>query len=127
MIKKTLYFGNPAYLSYRLKQLVIKKPDIKGDMPDFGIPDAFTVIKTVPVEDIGVIILDHPHITLSQALMSALLDNNCAVITCDSRHMPVGLFLPLTGNSIQNERFRNQLDASCLFVSNFGNRLLSAR
>ena len=112
MIKKTLYFGNPAYLSYRLKQLIVKKPDASGDMPDFGIPDAFTVIKTIPVEDIGVVILDHQQITITQALMSALLENNCAIITCDSKHLPVGLFLPLTGNSIQNERFRNQLNAS---------------
>lgn len=112
MIKKTLYFGNPAYLSYKQKQLVIKKPDAPGDMPDLGIQDAFTVIKTVPIEDIGVVILDHQQITVTQTLISALLDNNCATITCDSRHMPVGLVLPLTGNSIQNERFRNQLDAS---------------
>ncbi len=44
--------------------------------------------------------------------MAALLDNNCAVITCDNKHLPIGLILPLTGNSIQNERFRSQLDAS---------------
>lgn len=112
MIKKTLYFGNPAYLSYKLRQLVIKKPDSPKDMPDFGVPDAFTVIKTIPIEDIGVVILDHQQITITQTLMSALLDNNCAIITCDCKHLPVGLFLPLVGNSIQNERFRDQLDAS---------------
>lgn len=44
--------------------------------------------------------------------MEALLENNCAVITCDKSHMPVGLMLPLYGNSTQNERFRDQLDAS---------------
>jgi len=112
VIKKTLYFGNPAYLSFRMKQLVVKKPDVRGDIPDFGITDAYSVIKTIPVEDIGVVVLDHPQITLTQALMSALLDNNCAIITCDTKHLPVGLFLPLAGNSIQNERFRSQLDAS---------------
>ncbi len=112
MIKKTLYFGNPAYLAYRLKQLVVKKPDASGDMPDFGIPDAFTVVKTIPVEDIGIVILDHQQITITQALMSALLDNNSAIITCDNKHLPVGLFLPLTGNTIQNERFRSQLNSS---------------
>lgn len=112
MIKKTLYFGNPAYLSCRLNQLVVKKPDAKGDLPDFGVYDAYSVVKAIPVEDIGVVILDNQQITITQALMSALLDNNCSVITCDSKHLPIGLILPLTGNSIQNERFRNQLDAS---------------
>ena len=54
----------------------------------------------------------YKQITITQGLMAALLDNNCAVVTCDDRHMPVGLHLPLMGNSIQNERFRAQLDAS---------------
>ena len=112
MIKRTLYFGNPAYLALKLKQLVIKMPDAKGDMPDFGVPDSFSIIKTIPIEDIGIVILDHPQITLTQGLMAALLDNNCAVITCDAKHLPTGLMLPLVGNTVQNERFRHQIDAS---------------
>ncbi len=112
MIKKSVYFGNPAYLSLRLKQLVIKLPDAKGDMPDFGLEDAFTQIKTIPVEDIGVVVLDHPQITITQGLMAALLQNNCAIITCGPKHLPDGLLLPLCGNSVQNERFRSQIEAS---------------
>ncbi len=107
MIKRTLYFGNPAYLSLKLKQLVIRLPHTDGEKKD---EKANT--RTVPIEDIGVIVLDHKQITVTQALLTELLDNNCAVITCDSRQLPVGLLLPLAGNTIQNERFRNQLDAS---------------
>lgn len=107
MIKRTLYFGNPAYLSLKLKQLVVRLPQTDGDEKD---EKANT--RTVPIEDIGVIVLDHKQITVTQALLAELLDNNCAVITCDSRQLPVGLLLPLAGNTIQNERFRNQLDAS---------------
>ena len=107
MIKRTLYFGNPAYLSLKLKQLVVRLPKPEGDEKD---EKANT--RTVPIEDIGVVILDHKQITVTQALLAELLDNNCAVITCDSRQLPVGLLLPLAGNTIQNERFRNQLDAS---------------
>ena len=112
MIKHTLYFGNPAYLYLKLKQLVVKKPDSRGDMPDFGNIDSFSVIKTIPIEDIGIIILDHQQITITQALIASLLDNNCAIITCDQKHLPTGLLLPLTGNTIQNERFRAQIDSS---------------
>lgn len=112
MIKRTLYFGNPAYLSLKSKQLVIKLPDAKGDMPDFGNPDSFSVVKTIPIEDIGVVIIDHQQITLTQGILDSLLENNCAVVTCDSKHMPTGLLLPLAGNTVQNERFRQQLDAS---------------
>lgn len=107
MIKRTLYFGNPAYLSVKLKQMVVKLPQ-KGDEER----DENELTRTVPIEDIGVVILDHKQITVTQALISALLDNNCALITCDSRQLPVGLMLPLAGNTVQNERFRLQLDAS---------------
>lgn len=67
---------------------------------------------TKPIEDIGIVILDNKRITITQGLLEALLENNCAVITCDSHSMPVGLMLPLYGNSTQNERFREQLDSS---------------
>lgn len=111
MIKRTLCFSNPAYLSLKNDQLVIRLPQVEKntDLPDSFKSDA---VKTVPIEDIGVVVLDNKQITVTQGLMEALLDNNCAVITCDSSHLPVGLLLPLSGNTIQNERFRSQLDSS---------------
>jgi len=105
MIKLTRYFGSPAYLSLRQSQLVINLPDAQG-------MDDASGQNTVPVEDLGVVVLDNKQITITQGLLEALLENNCAVITCDSSRMPVGLLLPLCGNTIQNERFREQLDAS---------------
>ena len=111
MIKKTLYFGNPAYLSLRNNQLVIKLPEVeKSD----SLPDIFKEQSeiTKPIEDIGVVVLDHKQITITSGVLESLLENNCAVITCDSKSMPVGLMLPLYGNTTQNERFRQQLDAS---------------
>lgn len=112
MIKKTLYFSNPAYLSLKLNQLVIKLPDIESKSSDVeeGMPP--TKPKTQPIEDIGVIVLDNKRITITQALLEALLDNNCAVITCDSQHLPTGLLLPLSCNTLQSERFADQLSAS---------------
>jgi len=111
MIKKTLYFGNPTYLSLKNAQLVIKLPEVeKND----SLPDSFKAesIRTVPIEDIGVIVLDNKQITITHGVLEALLENNSAIITCDSSRMPVGLMLPLCGNTTQNERFRDQLDAS---------------
>ncbi|MBP1677491.1 MAG: CRISPR-associated protein Cas1 [Bacteroidetes bacterium] len=105
MIKRTLYFGNPAYLSLRNSQLVIHLPDANG-------MDDRTGNNTIPVEDIGVVILDHKQITITHGLMEALLANNSAVITCDSSRMPVGLLLPLSGNTVQSERFQAQIDSS---------------
>ena len=108
MIKRTLYFGNPAYLSLKMKQMVVRIPH----KDDGDLPSEEDMVRTVPIEDLGVIILDNKQITITQGLIDALLENNCALITCDSRRMPVGLMLPLAGNTIQNERFRSQLDSS---------------
>ncbi len=105
MIKRTLYFGNPAYLSMRNAQLVIHLPDANGMEDRAG-------NNTIPIEDIGVVILDHKQITITHGLMESLLANNSAVITCDSTRMPVGLLLPLNGNTTQSERFQAQIDAS---------------
>ena len=111
MIKKTLCFSNPAYLSLRNAQLVIKLPEVEKAE---NLSDDFkkATVVTRPIEDLGVVVLDHQQITITSGALEALLENNCAVITCDSNHMPVGLLLPLVGNSTQNERFRDQLDAS---------------
>lgn len=111
MIKKTLYFGNPAYLSLKNSQLVIKLPEIEKNK---NLIDRFKAeaVKTIPIEDIGVMILDNSQITVTHGVMEKLLDNNCALITCDSKRMPFGLMLPLAGNTTQSERFRHQIEAS---------------
>lgn len=110
MIKRTLCFTNPAYLSLKDKQMVIRLPEVeKSDMPDILKKES---VRTIPVEDIGVVVLDNRQITLTHGLLEALLENNCSVVTCDSHSMPVGLMLPLCGNTVQSERFHYQLDAS---------------
>jgi len=97
MIKRTLLFTMPAYLSTRYEQLVVKPKE--GDEV------------TIPIEDIGVLVLEHAEITLSQSALSKLLAYNVAVIVCDTQHLPSGLLLPLDGNSLQTERFAAQLGA----------------
>lgn len=111
MIKRTLYFGNPAYLSVRLSQLEIRLPEVTCNDT---LPDHFkeNLVRRVPIEDIGVVVLDNKRITLTQATLSALLANHVSVICCDERSMPTGLLLPLAGNTTQSERFRAQIEAS---------------
>ena len=109
MIKKTLCFSNPAYLSLRDAQLLIRLPEVETNEI---LTESFKKEseRTIPIEDIGVVVLDNRRITITSGVLEALLENNAAVITCDQRSMPVGLLLPLTGNTTQNERFRDQLD-----------------
>ena len=110
MIKRTLCFSNPAYLSLKNAQMVIKLPEVeKADVAELIKAEA---VRTIPIEDIGVVVLDNRQITITQGLAESLLENNCAIITCDSTHLPVGLMLPLCGNTTQSERFRAQIDAS---------------
>ena len=111
MIKRTLYFGNPAYLNVRLEQLESRIPEVENT-------DTLTahfkesVVRRVPIEDIGVVVLDNKQITITQGALSTLLDNNVAIISCDKQRMPSGLMLPLAGNTTQSERFKAQIDAS---------------
>ncbi len=126
MIKKTIYFGNPVYLSLKNAQLVIKLPEIaKND----SLPDCFRQQSQAskPIEDIGVIVLDNKQITITSGALEALLENNCAIITCDSKSMPVGLMLPLYGNSTQNERFRQQLSASVPLMKQLWQQTIKAK
>ncbi|WP_044266162.1 type II CRISPR-associated endonuclease Cas1 [Bacteroides timonensis] len=126
MIKKTLYFGNPAYLSLKNEQLVIKLPEVTNSD---SVPEHFKkqAEVTKPIEDIGVVVLDNKQITVTSGVLEALLENNCAVITCDSRSMPVGLMLPLYGNTTQNERFRRQLGASVPLVKQLWQQTIKAK
>lgn len=111
MIKRTLYFGNPAYLILRNGQLIVQLPEVvkNQELPAI-IKEEST--RRFPVEDIGIVVLDNRQITITQGVVEALLANNCALISCDSRRMPAGLLLPLASNTTQCERFHEQIAAS---------------
>jgi CRISPR-associated protein Cas1 len=100
MIKRTLFFSNPAYLSTKNEQLVVNLLD--GDKG----------AKHLPIEDIGYVVLEHPQITLTNSLIMKLVQNKTAVITCDKQHLPCSILQPLVGHSQQAERIRHQLEAS---------------
>jgi CRISPR-associated protein Cas1 len=114
MIKRTLYFGNPAYLKTMNEQLVFESPET-GET------------KQVPIEDIGIVIADHQQITLTQALMAKLLDNNVALITCNDTHHPTGMLLNLDGHSLQSQKFQAQLEASAPLKKQLWQQTVSAK
>lgn len=110
MIKKTLYFGVPAYLSLSNNQLVIKLPEVeKSNMPENIKQKSVT---TIPVEDIGIVVIDNKQITITSCAINALSENNCALIMCNDKSMPSSMLLPLETNTVQSERFREQTCAS---------------
>lgn len=98
MIKRTVLFSNPCYLSVKDKQLIINREDQE-------------TVK-VPIEDIGFMVLEDQHIRVSIALLEGLVENNVAVIFCNRQHMPQSMLFPLEGNHLQGEINRAQVKAS---------------
>ena len=97
MLKKSLLLENKASISTKNLQLVIKTE---------------TRESTIPIEDIGYLVIDHPEIYLSIPALNLLIDNNTAVIICNTNHLPNGMFLNLNSHHIQQEIFKNQINAS---------------
>ena len=115
MIKRTLFFGNPAYLSTKNEQIVISYPDKVQET------------KTVAIEDIGVIVLENQQITVTNGLLEKLINNNVALINCDQYHLPIGLLMPLNGHTEQSERFKSQINASLPLKKNLWQQTISAK
>lgn len=115
MIKRTLFFANPAYLSTKNQQLVVNFPeDNKKEA-------------TIPIEDLGYVVLEHPQITISTGLLMKLVQNKTAVITCDKQHLPCGFLQPLVGHTEQTERMRHQLNASVPLKKNLWQQTVIAK
>ncbi len=97
MIKKSLLIENKCSITTKNNQLIIKS-EIRES--------------TIPIEEIGFLVLDNPEIYLSIPSMNVLIENNACIVTCSKNHLPNGMFLNLNSHHIQQEIFRNQINAS---------------
>ncbi len=97
MIKRTLLVENKTVITTKNLQLVLKS-EIRES--------------TVPIEDIGFLVIDNSETFLSIPAMNLLIENNTSVIICGNNHLPNGMFLNLNSHHIQQEIFKNQIDAS---------------
>lgn len=100
MLKKALFFSTPFCLSLKDNQMVVNTKQ----MPDMK--------KTVPIEDIGFVILEHQQTNITLPLLNALSDNNVAVIFCGDNFMPNAMLMNLDSNKTQGESYRTQIEAS---------------
>ena len=100
MLYRSIYIGNPAHLKLKDKQLKITDPTTQ------------TVKGSVPIEDLGLLMLDHYQITVSHQLLQELMENNVVLISCDEKHLPLGAMLPFGGNTQYSERVKTQLEVS---------------
>ena len=99
MLKRSLVFMHPATLSLRNGQMVI----IRKEIPDDNL--------TVPIEDIGLVMINHAMVSLTIPLLNALTEQNVAVIFCNEKGMPASMLYNLQSNTTQGETLRNQLEA----------------
>lgn len=97
MIKRTLLVENKSSITTKNLQLIIKS-EIRES--------------SIPIEDIGFLVLDNPEIYLSIPAMNLIIENNTAIIICGTNHLPNGMFLNLNSHHIQQEIFKNQIEAS---------------
>jgi len=114
MIKRTLYFSNPAKLSVKDKQLVIESKEHER-------------IQTIPVEDIGYVVLDNSQVSFTLNLLEELNNFNVAVIFCNSKHIPNAMLLNLDGHHLQSELFRQQIEVSEPLKKNLWKQTIEAK
>ncbi len=100
MIKRALFFSTPYCLSLKNSQMIINT----REMPEMK--------RSVPIEDIGCVVLEHQQTSITLPLLNALSDNNVAVILCGENRMPNAMLMNLDSNSTQGESYRAQIEAS---------------
>lgn len=114
MLKRVIEISSaPTKLRLKHKQLVIEQEGRNA--------------VTVPVEDLGVLIVDQAETRYSHNLLSALAEAGTTVALCGRDHMPVGLLLPLDGHITQASRFQAQANASAPLKKRIWQALVMAK
>lgn len=114
MIKQTLMFTSPVYLSLKDQQMVITFKDNKDTV-------------TRPIEDIGFVVIENPQVSISIPLLNELADNNVSVVFCDKKQMPKTMLMTLEGNTTQQESYKYQIDASAPMKKNVWKQLVESK
>lgn len=114
MIKRTVEIStNGCYLHTKDEQLVIEKDGFK--------------VGTIPIEDLGVLILDSPQLLITSSVMSSLAEQNVAVIFTDSKHLPSSLTIPFSVHSIQTKVLNSQIAISQPLKKRLWSSVVSAK
>ena len=115
MLKRTLVFSNPITLSLRSCQLVLAYKDDPNNK------------QTIPIEDIGVIIIDHQQVSITIPLMNALVEGNVQVVVCNDHGMPSAMLQSFEGNNLQGEILRNQIGVGEVLKKQIWKQIVEAK
>ena len=114
MVKRTLFFSSPCRLILRNRQLVVENPET-GE------------VRTVPVEDIGFVLVENQQVGFTIPMLNALSENNCAVVFCNAQHMPVSMLMNLESNNVQVDTYKFQIEASLPLKKNLWKQLVEQK
>ena len=103
----------PTRLSVRYSQLVIQ-------------PDGGEEV-TTPLCEVAVLVLSHPQVSITQAVVSGLAENGGSIVFTDGKHMPSAMMLPLQVHTTQTERFAAQIGASLPLRKRLWQQLVRAK
>ena len=115
MLKRTLVFSNPICLSLKNSQLVLSYKDD----PDNKL--------TIPIEDIGVVIIEHQQVSITIPLMNALVEGNVQVVVCNDHGMPSAMLQVFEGNNLQGENLRNQISVGEVLKKQLWKQIIEAK
>ena len=95
MIKRIIDISDQAYLHLKNQQLLIDK---QGE-----------TVGQIPIEDLGVLILQHPAIVLTQQVIIHCQKNKVVIIFCDEKHLPYSVILPIAeSHTLHNKILKEQ-------------------
>ena len=97
MLKRTLVFSSPMILSLKNLQLVVAYKDSPDEK------------RTIPIEDVGVVLLENQQTSITLPLLNALAESEVQVVICNSKGMPSAMIQSMNSNNLQGETLRNQI------------------
>ena len=115
MLKRTLVFTTPIQLSLRNAQIVLNTKEMPSEQ------------KTIPIEDVGMVMIEHQQVNITMPLINALVDAGVSIIFCDAKGLPHAIIQNLDGNSLQGEFLRKQVDVSDVLKKQLWKQIIEAK
>ena len=115
MLKRTLVFSNPMILSLKNRQIVIAYKESQDEKI------------TVPIEDVGVVLLENQQINITLPLLNALAENDVQVVICNNKGMPNAMIQSMNSNNLQCENLRNQIDCGEVLKKQLWKQVVEAK
>ncbi|MCC6403226.1 MAG: type II CRISPR-associated endonuclease Cas1 [Fimbriimonadaceae bacterium] len=114
MLSRTVVVENPAFLRVEDAQLVVALADLAppAQAPGLREPAKGAAYPRVPLDDIGLLLLDGPGISLTREVLAECAARNIALVVTDAKHLPAAQLVPYSGQTLSAKVFREQLQAS---------------